>query len=342
MAWEPTLPGRKGAHSAKAKPSKAQRRARVLWLHRGVRWAVQVGFFLLAPAMFSAAFNGVKYLFTQIGAGEAVQAGGFIVLLVALLGFTALFGRFFCGYACAFGTLGDAVYAVFTPVRRLLRIPEKPLPPAAMRAGQFVKFGVLAGVCALCLTGTWSAVSGYSPWTAFAAGTEGSLEGAASGALAALVLVMLGMAVVERFFCQFLCPLGALFALMPMLPCSLFTRRKERCAKSCGLCQKSCLVSLYPDADAFASGECIACGRCADTCPLENISLISVGAQSANSGAAAGGKRGGKPKLQVRGTGVAGVFVRAALLLAVFWLAGALTSVPSFTELTGIALPWQG
>ena len=41
-------------------------------VHRYVRATIQLIFFLLVPSAFTAAFSGVKYLFTQIGKGDAV------------------------------------------------------------------------------------------------------------------------------------------------------------------------------------------------------------------------------------------------------------------------------
>ena len=45
-------------------------------------------------------------------AGKPIEQNAFLVMMIALCGFTILFGRFFCGYACAFGTLGDGMYAL--------------------------------------------------------------------------------------------------------------------------------------------------------------------------------------------------------------------------------------
>lgn len=321
--------------AAKVKPkSKAVGRTRTMRWHRAVRWAVQIAFFLAVPAAFSAAFNGVKYIFAQMGAREAIEPGAFVALLAALLLFTAVFGRFFCGYACAFGTLGDVVYALFAPVRKPLRIPARPLPAVLQRGLQMAKFAVLAGICALCFMGVWAQVSPYSPWTAFASLIAGSIEGVHWGALAVLGAIVAGMAFIERFFCQFLCPLGALFSLMPVLPASTFSRKKERCAKNCGLCKKGCPVAVFPDAGELAAGECIACGRCADGCPLENVALVRAGKTTDARGRA-------RSRFKIKGTGVAVVLVRAALLLAVLWMAGAIAGVPTFSEITGVDFPWQ-
>ena len=330
---------RKAEHasaSRKAKPKKGSRaamRARALRAHRIVRWVVQIAFFVLAPSVFSAVFSGVKYVVGQIGGMQAVEPTSFVVLLCAVLLFTAMFGRFFCGYACAFGTLGDVVYALFTPVRKVLHIVDDPLPQKVRRGMQFVKFGVLVAICVLCFIGVWAAISGCSPWTAFAGIVAGSIDGIDGVAFLVLGVIVAGMAAVKRFFCQFLCPLGAVFALVPVLPFSQFGRRQATCAKRCGKCRAGCPVGIYPDASSFAMGECLSCGKCVDTCPVGNVGMVRQ--------KATGEERPGKPtRLRLRGNETVYVLVKAVLFLGVLWCAGALGFAPSFTEITGIALPW--
>lgn len=80
-------------------------------IHIWLRTGIQLFFFLLFPSAYTAAFAGIKYIFTQIGAGEMVSVSSFVTVLIVLCGYTIIFGRFFCGFACAFGTLGDAVHA---------------------------------------------------------------------------------------------------------------------------------------------------------------------------------------------------------------------------------------
>lgn len=256
--------------------SAAQKRVWVRRLHRVLRVGIQVMFFVLAPGLFAAAFNGAKYLFSQIGALQPLEVTSFAVVLVALLAFTVVFGRFFCGYACAFGALGDWMYAVAhgilsrTPLRGL-RIPEK-----VMKALSLVKYGVVAAIGAACVLGVWAEVSGYSPWVAFAGFTSGSLDGVRKGAFVLLGACLVGMMLSERFFCRVLCPMGAVFALMPVLPFSSFTRTRAHCARKCGQCHDACPVDLWPDSDTLSHGECIACGRCVDACPLANVNLVAV------------------------------------------------------------------
>ena len=256
-----------------SKPRARLKRARI---NRAVRLGIQLVFLVVAPSLFSGAFNGVKYLFTQMGASAPLEATSFLILLVALLAYTVVFGRFFCGYACAFGTLGDVLFGACEWLRVKAHLPRPTFPPRLVKALSMLKYVVLFGICAACFAGVWANVSGYSPWVAFAGFIGGSLEGVPVAAFVLLALVMVGMALRERFFCQFLCPLGAIFTLLPVLGFSEFTRTQSHCARSCGRCQAACPVDIWPDASSARHGECISCGRCADECPLSNVNLIAL------------------------------------------------------------------
>lgn len=178
---------------------------------RQLRAVIQLIFFIAMPSAFVAGFSGVKYIFTQIGTGSVLERNSFLLVLIGLAVFTILFGRYFCGYVCAFGTLGDFVYRVSGFIQ------EKMLKNRKRK--QF----------------------------------------------------SLAVSLQERFFCQFLCPMGAVFALLPILPAAVLKRREENCRKGCSLCRKKCPVQLKLEADSLLSGECIRCGRCAAACPGENI-----------------------------------------------------------------------
>lgn len=240
-----------------------------------LRAALQVFFFFSMPGAFVAGFNGVKLLFQRIGAGEVLQADSFTLSLLGLCGFTLLFGRFFCGYVCAFGGLGDAVYALSSLIQKKLfhrRAPFR-LPERAVRYGQWIKYALLAFIAGLCAAGIYDKTTGTSPWEVFSRLTALRLppEGFGVG-IALFLLILLGMALHPRFFCQFLCPMGAVFALLPVLPCSLLYRNAENCIPGCSACARRCPVGLKPDAASLRSGECIGCEACVDTCPRGNLS----------------------------------------------------------------------
>ena len=158
---------------------KKQRKVRL------IRAAIQLIFFIAAPSLFSTAFAGVKSIFLAIGGQQSVTWNSFLDITALLLIITILFGRHFCGYACAFGSLGDALYEL----------------------------------------------------TAF---------------------------------------MGAVFAIMPILPGALFKRNRPNCAQKCTLCKKRCPAHLDIDGDTAHSGECICCHACTVVCPRKNIHAGTV------------------------------------------------------------------
>ena len=65
-------------------------------IHIWIRAIIQLLYFIFIPSVYTAAFAGVKYIFTQIGAGEKVALTSFVTVLIVVCVYTAVFGRFFC------------------------------------------------------------------------------------------------------------------------------------------------------------------------------------------------------------------------------------------------------
>lgn len=239
-----------------------------------VRAGIQLVFFLFFPGAFTAAFHGAKYLFTQIGLGQPLRMTGMVQTLVVLCACTVLFGRFFCGYACAFGSLGDVVHALAAALFRRL---GKRLPGIPERIGGLLSCGkylVLAGIVLLCYAGAWGKTGGMSPWDVFSMLRAGntSFNGYGPG-IVLLVLIVAGMALEERFFCRYLCPMGAVFSLLPVLPVLGLVRDRKECLKGCRACTATCPSRIeLPTGESYeVRGDCFQCQRCIGTCPKGNI-----------------------------------------------------------------------
>ena len=191
---------------------------------RLIRAGIQLLFFILAPALFSIAFAGVRSIFDSISQGTPVEWNSFLDITGILVLATILFGRHFCGYACAFGSLGDALYETFSWfwIKVLHRKKKPAYPEKAVYFMQKIKYVILAAILLACATGTYGKFQGTSPWDAFSMLRAGRLPGASyKVGVLLLVLIMIGMCTQERFFCQFLCPMGAVFAILPIVPVSL-------------------------------------------------------------------------------------------------------------------------
>lgn len=261
--------------------SAAKQKQRKRNIQNGIRRIIQLGFFIFLPSLFSEAFSGIKGIFYAVSQGDALVWNEFLKTFVILAGITILFGRYFCGYACAFGSFGDFIYGIRSFIqkktkKKIPKIPEKGV--VILRKLKYVNLFVILGAVVL---GYSQLISANSPWEAFSRLRAGNMQWStySAGGLVYLGLILIGMFFEERFFCQFLCPLGAVFSLLPILPTGTLKRNESQCIKGCSACRRQCPVHHRPEGTSAQSNECIQCGRCSLVCPKGNISLKKVRVQ---------------------------------------------------------------
>ena len=169
---------------------KKQRKVRL------IRAAIQLIFFIVAPSLFSTAFAGIKSIFLAIGGQQSVTWNSFLDITALLLIITILFGRHFCGYACAFGSLGDALYELTAFIRAKCFGKKKKhgYPEEWVHRLQKVKYVLLAFLLLSCMTGFYSKLQGMSPWDVFSMLTTGRLpKSTYIVGIVLLILIMAGM-----------------------------------------------------------------------------------------------------------------------------------------------------
>jgi len=85
------------------------------------------------------------------------------------------------------------------------------------------------------------------------------------------VIVSLSL-IAPRFWCRYLCPLGALLSLFS--PLGIFRRRVSAACNQCRQCQRICVMGAVADnPQNTAVRECIQCRSCVQVCPPRAISF---------------------------------------------------------------------
>jgi polyferredoxin/major membrane immunogen (membrane-anchored lipoprotein) len=245
------------------------------------RTFIQLIFFFLLPGLYANAFVGISVISQGLAERDFNLLRSFLQLIstLAVIPVTLLFGRFFCGWMCAFGTLGDLLYSLSSKVFHIkFRIDAE-----ADHYLKYIKYALFLYILVVVWIIKAFKISSLSPWDAFGSLlTFTSLPDFSyvitevSVGLLLLVAIILGSLFVERFFCRYFCPLGAVFAIISHIKFLRIKKPTDKCG-SCKACTNKCSmgIPLY-QMEHVASGECIECMKCVNVCPHENIQVTAI------------------------------------------------------------------
>lgn len=199
----------------------------------------------------------------------------YILGLLVILG--SILGRAICGFLCPFGFLQDLMAKI--PIKKI-RLKERwPRLDQGLRWVKWVNLSLL--VFLLPLGGRF--IGGLaSPWfckMVCPAGTLGagwplmllqpnlrSSAGLLFGWKSFLALLVIGLClIVHRFFCRYLCPLGAFYGLFNPISFIQLRYQPDSCIH-CSRCAKVCPMEVEMPRQK-QSVDCIRCGLCANQCP---------------------------------------------------------------------------
>ncbi len=238
------------------------------------RRIIQAAAFILFPGLFISTFSALKAIVTAIIGGTFTLAAnaGNVILVAAMLLITAIMGRFFCGFLCAFGSMGD----FFWFVGNKLKLRRPTIAAKTDRVLKSVKYALLAAIVlfgwilgASLLNGTsnpWTVFGMYATWKGWQ-----DLTGLLSVGALLLLAIAAGSMYIERFFCRYLCPLGGIFSLVSKFRLYKIRKPSLKCG-SCKACTRHCSmgIPLY-SMETVTDSECIDCMQCVDICPQDNV-----------------------------------------------------------------------
>ncbi len=162
----------------------------------------------------------------------------------------------FCGWLCPFGALQELT----NKLARRLHVPQIKVSHGVntrLAGLKYIIFLILFGVSLYAL-GTAEKLAEVEPFK-----TAIILKFVRDWpfVIFAVVLLLAGL-FIERFYCRYLCPLGAALAIPARLRIFDWLRRYKTCGNPCQLCAVECPVqAINPEGD-INPNECIQCLNC--------------------------------------------------------------------------------
>ncbi len=202
---------------------------------------------------------------------------------LAVLLLTIILGRFFCGWVCPFGALHQFVgflgnrtkttaqkirlnnYRKAQCIKYFILIIL--LAMAAFPSiGVTLQSGLLDPIPLVTRSFNLAILSILDKSVDITSSMPRFYEGAWLIAAVFITAVLLNL-VIPRFYCRFVCPLGALFGIIGRFAIWRIGKVQDKCS-DCKLCQKACEGACQPSGNIRIS-ECVLCLNCREDCKDE-------------------------------------------------------------------------
>lgn len=168
-----------------------------------------------------------------------------------------LWGRgVFCGWLCPFGAMQELIHQL----ARKLKLPKLELPSALHERLWAIKYFILIVLVGISLDSFNSAaiLSEVEPFK-----TAITLHFARDWAYVAYAIgLLLISAFNSKFFCKYLCALGAGLSILGRFRIFDWLRRRNECGKPCQACANLCQIAAIKPTGEIIDNECHYCLEC--------------------------------------------------------------------------------
>ena len=162
----------------------------------------------------------------------------------------------FCGWLCPFGTLQELT----NHLAQRLGIKQIEIPFGLHERLWMIKYVVFVGILALSLRSILLAFQ-LAEVEPFKTAITMKFAREWPFVLYAGLLVFAGL-FIERFYCRYLCPLGAALAIPARMRMFEWLKRYRECGSECQVCARRCTVQAIHPLGQINPNECIYCLKC--------------------------------------------------------------------------------
>lgn len=214
-----------------------------------LRW-VTLSITLVYLGFINGGFLSVSHITNTLNLGPSMILSDLPLLMIVAFTLitTLVWGRVFCSSLCPFGALQDMITRI-VPKRW-----QKTVPAFIHDKALYLKYGFLALIVGMALVQSEISIFQYfEPFgTLFFYSTSWVLW-------TILIVILLASAVVKRFYCRYVCPLGAALGVLSLVSLRRI-KRVPQCS-ACKVCEHACPTGAIRQ-HKIDFKECVRCDIC--------------------------------------------------------------------------------
>jgi len=202
-------------------------------------------------------FGAIETFYLYLTSGTFLRRVGYsnLIMLFGLIVIGLLLKSGFCGWICPFGTLQEWIRKI--GIKKLGN--KKYIPEKLDYLCRNLKYFVLILIIGATIATGRMIFRDWDPFIAFFHFGFGDLKWTA---YLVLLIVLFGSFYITRFWCRYLCPLGAIVGLLGKLGMYKIECENELCVE-CKQCEKLCPMDIkIAKMGRITSVDCISCLDC--------------------------------------------------------------------------------
>jgi len=220
-------------------------------------------------------FGGVVTLYNLITLGTFIQKihMSSVILMSIIFILAILFGPVFCGWVCPLGSIQEWVGKLGRKIFK--RKFNHFIPTKIDNVLRFVRYGVLIWVVFVISKSGQLLFANVDPYNAMFTFWSGEV---AVPAVIILIITLLSSLLIERPWCKYACPYGALLGLSNKIRIFKIRRNAHTCI-SCKKCDQNCPMNIQvSNHEVITNHQCISCFECTSerSCPVEDTVIMAT------------------------------------------------------------------
>lgn len=230
-----------------------------------------IGFYAQAQLSVVNVFAFVNALLSDFRWEYFLMEPLIFILWCSVAASLLLWGRGpFCGWLCPFGALQE----LSNKIAKKIGIPQIAVPWWIHERVWAVKYMIFLGLIGISVYSLTLAehLAEIEPFK-----TAIVLRFARAWPYLLFVGVLLAAGLfIERFFCRYLCPLGAALSIPGRLHMFNWLKRYPNCGDPCQICAQECMVQAIEPTGAINPNECLDCFRCQQLYNDKNVCPVMI------------------------------------------------------------------